>query len=130
MSTSNGAAKSSHVLRSDLFATLPSENLDLAITIKSGRKKIVVLDDDPTGTQTVHGIPVVTQWTVNALRAELENDLPAFYILTNSRSRSLDDALRITKEIGHNLVRAARQVHREFAVVSRSDSTLRGHFPR
>jgi uncharacterized protein YgbK (DUF1537 family) len=92
-------------------------------------EKVVVLDDDPTGTQTVHGIPVLTEWSVEALRAELTNDLPACFLLTNSRSLSLAEAQLLNATIGHNLQEAARDVSRRFVVVSRSDSTLRGHFP-
>jgi uncharacterized protein YbjT (DUF2867 family) len=97
--------------------------------VSAGGRKVVVLDDDPTGTQTVHSLPVLTEWSVPTLRAELENDLPAFYILTNSRSFTLSIAQKINAEIGHNLIEAAQQAGREFVVVSRSDSTLRGHFP-
>ncbi len=97
--------------------------------VKASGRKVVVLDDDPTGTQTVHSIPVLTEWPVEALQAELTNDLPAFYLLTNSRSRPLAEAEAMMAEIGHNLLEAARQADRNIAVVSRSDSTLRGHFP-
>ena len=90
---------------------------------------MVVLDDDPTGTQTVHGLPVLTDWSVEMIVAELQNDLPAFYILTNSRSLPLPDAQKLNAEIGCNLSAAATQVQRNFAVISRGDSTLRGHFP-
>ncbi len=92
-------------------------------------KKVVVLDDDPTGTQTVHDIPVLTHWTREALAAELGNDYPAFYILTNSRSLPLDQAQRMNREIGEQLKEASADSGRDFVVVSRSDSTLRGHFP-
>ena len=92
-------------------------------------EKVVVLDDDPTGTQTVHGIPVLTEWSVEALRTELTNDLSACFLLTNSRSLSLAEAQALNTTIGHNLQEAARDVSRRFVVVSRSDSTLRGHFP-
>jgi len=88
-----------------------------------------MLDNDPTGTQTVHNIPVLTEWSVETLRAELQNDLSAFYLLTNSRSMPLARAQILNIEIGRNLVEAARQTHRDFTVVSRSDSTLGGHFP-
>jgi uncharacterized protein YgbK (DUF1537 family) len=97
--------------------------------VKASRRQVVVLDDDPTGTQTVHSIPVLTEWPVETLRGELANDLPAFYVLTNSRSLPLPEAEAMNAEIGHNLVEAGRQADREFVVVSRSDSTLRGHFP-
>lgn len=91
--------------------------------------KVVVLDDDPTGTQTVHGVPVLTDWSVDALRTELLNDLPACFLLTNSRSLSLAEAQALNTTIGRHLHAAAQETGRAFVVVSRSDSTLRGHFP-
>ena len=97
--------------------------------VNTDRRKIVVLDDDPTGTQTIHSLPVLTEWSVQALKTELKNDLPAFYVLTNSRSFSLPIARKISAQIGHNLSEAAQQAGCEFEVISRSDSTLRGHFP-
>ncbi len=90
---------------------------------------MVVLDDDPTGTQTVHGIPVITEWSAETLEAELTDALPAFYILTNSRSLPSAEARSMNKEIGSALVAAGRRTGRDYVVVSRSDSTLRGHFP-
>jgi uncharacterized protein YgbK (DUF1537 family) len=90
---------------------------------------VVVLDDDPTGTQTVHSIPVLTGWNREALETELQNESPVFYILTNSRSLPLDEAQRLNREIGSNLSDAAKGTGRDYVVVSRSDSTLRGHFP-
>jgi uncharacterized protein YgbK (DUF1537 family) len=121
-------------LKNSLLADLPGEwpaDLLPAIQqqVKASRRKVVVLDDDPTGTQTVHGVAVLTEWPAAALCAELANDLPAFYLLTNSRSLPLAAAQALNAEIGHNLVEAARQTGRPFVVVSRSDSTLRGHFP-
>ncbi len=97
--------------------------------LQAAPHKVVVLDDDPTGTQSVHGVPVLTEWPVDLLRADLSNDLSAFYVLTNSRSLQPDDAHALNAEIGRNLAEAARQTKRRFVVVSRGDSTLRGHFP-
>lgn len=97
--------------------------------IQTNRQKVVVLDDDPTGTQTVHDVPVLTTWDVESLARELENSLACFYILTNSRSMSPADAEALNSEIGTNLHRASIQTGRPFALISRSDSTLRGHFP-
>ena len=120
--------------KTTVFTTLPREwPDDLLPTIQaqvaaSGRK-IVVLDDDPTGTQTVYDVPVLTEWSVELLRAELLNDGPVFYILTNSRSMALPAAQRLNQAIGHNLRLAGAQSGRDFVVVSRSDSTLRGHYP-
>jgi len=97
--------------------------------VKAAGEKVVVLDDDPTGTQTVHAVPVLTEWTVEALCHEFETDFPAFFLLTNSRSLLLPDAKALNIEIGRNLVEAASKTGSRFAVISRGDSTLRGHFP-
>ncbi|MCA9905297.1 MAG: hypothetical protein KC547_15680, partial [Anaerolineae bacterium] len=97
--------------------------------LQTSPRTVVVLDDDPTGTQTVYDIAVLTEWTVDALARELRNDAPAFYLLTNSRSLTAANAESLNREIAGNLVRAAQHTGHDFAVVSRSDSTLRGHFP-
>ena len=126
--------KSKAVNKEDLFSQLPPEWPQALLPlireqVRASQRKVVVLDDDPTGTQTVHNIPVLTEWSVEALEAELQNDFPAFYILTNSRSLTLPAARSLNTEIGRNLVEAGRRANRAFVVVSRSDSTLRGHFP-
>lgn len=97
--------------------------------VRASGSKVVVLDDDPTGTQTVHNVPLLTEWSIESLCTEFENDLPAVYLLTNTRSVPLLEAQAINAEVGRNLTRAAQRTGRDFVVVSRSDSTLRGHFP-
>jgi uncharacterized protein YgbK (DUF1537 family) len=119
---------------SQLLASLPDEwPVDLLpeiqTQVKAGDRTLVVLDDDPTGTQTVHDVPVLTEWSTEALRDELKSGCPLLYVLTNSRSLPLSEARSVNREIGRHLVEAARQAGRRYAVVSRSDSTLRGHFP-
>ena len=122
------------IKKSKLLNSLPDEwpvelRPQIQEKIAASKNKVVVLDDDPTGTQTVHNVPVLTDWSVETLQAELLTDLPAFYILTNSRSFTLEIAQSINGEIGSNLIEAARMANQSFVVVSRSDSTLRGHFP-
>jgi uncharacterized protein YgbK (DUF1537 family) len=97
--------------------------------VHAAGRRIVVLDDDPTGTQTVHGVPVLTTWSVDAIARELKSRFPAFYILTNSRSLPASTACAIGSEIGANLKQARRRTGVPVEVISRSDSTLRGHFP-
>ena len=92
------------------------------------RRSIVVLDDDPTGTQTVHGIPVVTQWTEEVLEKELLAS-PLFFILINSRSLQAKEADALGKQIGKRLAFITKKHHKNLLVISRSDSTLRGHYP-
>jgi uncharacterized protein YgbK (DUF1537 family) len=91
--------------------------------------KVVVLDDDPTGTQTVYDVPVLTTWAVDELTAELTAPGPVFYVLTNSRSLPLPAAQALNAEIGAHLAAAQAATGRQAVVVSRSDSTLRGHYP-
>lgn len=93
-------------------------------------KILVVLDDDPTGTQTVHGVHVLTSWSVDVLSMQFRSGERIFYILTNSRSLTRTEACKLSEEIGHNLTRAAKEANADFIVLSRSDSTLRGHFPQ
>ncbi len=113
-----------------LPAAWPTDLLpEIQALVQTDGRKVVVLDDDPTGTQTVHGVPVLTEWSVGSLAAELRNELPALYLLTNSRSMTLDRAQALNREIGANLLTASEETGRDFVLVSRSDSTLRGHFP-
>lgn len=97
--------------------------------VKQSGLTIVVLDDDPTGTQTVYNIPVLTSWSIEILEHEFQQKPDLFYILTNSRSLTASDAQKLNIDIGKNLVIASKKNKRPFVVVSRSDSTLRGHFP-
>ncbi len=92
-------------------------------------RTIVVIDDDPTGTQTVANIPVLTEWSEQSIALEFRNKTPLFFILTNSRSVSGNQAKTIAREVGESLLAAAASTNRRFNVVSRSDSTLRGHYP-
>ena len=94
---------------------------------QSGRR-LVILDDDPTGTQTVHDVPLLTEWSIPVLKQELQQS-NTFFILTNSRSLPEAKAQALNIEIGQHLKIAAMQVDVEFFVLSRSDSTLRGHYP-
>jgi uncharacterized protein YgbK (DUF1537 family) len=96
--------------------------------IRTGRT-IVVLDDDPTGTQTSYDVTVLTSWTLPLLVEELSKKPSILFILTNSRSMSEQAAVELTLEIGQNLKQAVKQSGREIIAISRSDSTLRGHFP-
>jgi len=97
--------------------------------VDASAPKLVVLDDDPTGTQTVHDVPVLTAWEVELLCQELADPSPVCYILTNSRSLPAADAIALNGTLGRNLTSAVQQVGRAVTIVSRSDSTLRGHFP-
>lgn len=97
--------------------------------MKARNCSIIVLDDDPTGTQTVHGIPVLTEWSQQVIQQELEAETPLFFIMTNSRSLRPDVAKELAHTIGKNIGLASKATGRDTIIISRSDSTLRGHYP-
>jgi uncharacterized protein YgbK (DUF1537 family) len=92
--------------------------------------KIIVLDDDPTGSQTVHSCLLLLKWDVETLMAGLQDASPIFFVLTNTRSLTAQAAAAVTQEVCENLKTALKNTHTQnFLLVSRSDSTLRGHYP-
>lgn len=96
--------------------------------------KIIVLDDDPTGSQTVHSCLLLTRWDKDTLREAIMDASPLFFVLTNTRGMAAKPAADITREVCHNLKLALaelKQNGRDIVpiLVSRSDSTLRGHYP-
>ncbi|NMF64412.1 four-carbon acid sugar kinase family protein [Brasilonema octagenarum] len=114
----------------------------------TNQPKIIVLDDDPTGSQTVHSCLLLMRWDVETLSLGLQDDSPIFFVLTNTRALPPEEAASITREVCHNLKQAISTISEDegdqgekstltlqtnttkgFTVVSRSDSTLRGHYP-
>ena len=98
------------------------------------RLKIIVLDDDPTGSQTVHSCPLLLRWTPQALAAGLAHPSPLLFLLANSRGLAAPEAAERVRQICKALtaaLAAARQagVIDRWLLLSRGDSTLRGHFP-
>ncbi|HEY6093371.1 MAG TPA: four-carbon acid sugar kinase family protein [Gallionellaceae bacterium] len=96
--------------------------------------KIIVLDDDPTGSQTVHSCLLLTRWDVATLKQGLRDDAPLFFVLTNTRGMDAARAAAITREVCVNLKQALAELAAggraiNPLMVSRSDSTLRGHYP-
>ncbi|MDR2750402.1 MAG: hydroxyacid dehydrogenase [Clostridiales bacterium] len=99
---------------------------DLSLLEPPGPKpKIIVLDDDPTGTQTVRHVNVYCNWSANSIQQGLSDSNSMFYILTNSRSLTPSQTESVHKEIAANIA----SLEKDFILVSRSDSTLRGHYP-
>jgi len=96
--------------------------------------KIIVIDDDPTGSQTVHSCLLLTRWDVETLLGALQDESPLLFILSNTRGMDAARAAAVTRDICVNLKHALDELNRQGRainpiVVSRSDSTLRGHYP-
>jgi uncharacterized protein YgbK (DUF1537 family) len=96
--------------------------------------RIIAIDDDPTGSQTVHGCLLLTRWDPDTLVEALTDDSSLFFVLSNTRGMDPDRAMAVTREICVNLKKALDRLEADGkfinpVIVSRSDSTLRGHYP-
>ena len=69
----------------------------------------MVLDDDPTGVQTVHDVSVYTDWSYESIKKGFEEDNKLFYILTNSRGFTVEQTTRAHVEIGRPWQRCLRR---------------------
>lgn len=107
-----------------------NEQLRLVIeeSNKDSGRVFVILDDDPTGSQTVHDIPVITDWSGESIEWGFKQGVNAFFILTNSRSLSKVDAAKLVNEVVQNVSRVASELKATYSFFMRGDSTLRGHF--
>lgn len=117
---------------SNLLAGFPAARQVSAQQVRdarAGARRLVVLDDDPTGTQSVAELPVLNSWAAADLEWALGTGAPAVYVMTNSRSLSPADAEARNREVVASALAAAATLGVEVDFVSRSDSTLRGHYP-
>ncbi|MGP4030918.1 four-carbon acid sugar kinase family protein [Pseudarthrobacter sp. 1C304] len=135
----------SDLFEADVLAAFPAEVRIPARTVaaaveassESSPRILVVLDDDPTGTQSVADLPVLTRWDVAdftwAFSHRINGRRPdAVYVLTNSRSLDPAEAAVRNEEVVRNALAAAAleaDAGLRLGFVSRSDSTLRGHYP-
>ncbi|BBE24362.1 hypothetical protein MN0502_32450 [Arthrobacter sp. MN05-02] len=121
-------------LLSDYPPDVPISAGEVAAAIRSAGRPpriFVVLDDDPTGTQSVADLPVLTRWETEDFSWAFRQGKPAVYVLTNTRSLDAPEAAARNEEIVRNALAAAaaEATALRLGFVSRSDSTLRGHFP-
>lgn len=125
-------------LEADVLAAYPAEvripaelvASTLAASNAETPRVLVVLDDDPTGTQSVADLPVLTRWDVEDFTWAFSQSKPAVYVLTNTRSLDPAEAAARNEEVVRNALAAAGSPEElRLGFVSRSDSTLRGHYP-
>ncbi|TDL32928.1 hydroxyacid dehydrogenase [Jeotgalibacillus sp. S-D1] len=111
--------------------TLDSRAIDLAFaeSYETFNHQIVVLDDDPTGVQTVHGVSVYTDWDKKTIEKGFKEENQLFFILTNSRSFSEQKTERVHRVIAQRVKEISEELGKPFLLISRGDSTLRGHYP-
>lgn len=90
---------------------------------------MIVLDDDPTGIQSVHNVLVITLPTLENIKKAMRSTSSVFYILTNSRSFNEEETTTYHQNLMKMILEASHQTNVDFVIVSRGDSTLRGHYP-
>ena len=90
-------------------------------------RRIAVLDDDPTGSQTVHDVSIVTVFEADEYAAGLAEPGSTCFILTNTRSLSEDTAVELNSSVSTSLFTLGQSFGGPMEVISRGDSTLRGH---
>lgn len=113
------------------YAQVDAEAIDTLLKQKcrEDHHKIIVLDDDPTGVQTVHDISVYTDWSYESIKAGFQEKNKLFFILTNSRGFTVEQTTKVHLEIGEIIDQVSKEIGIDYLIVSRSDSTLRGHYP-
>lgn len=143
----------SELFEADVLAAFPADVRIPARTVAeavearsaSAPRILVVLDDDPTGTQSVADLPVLTRWEVADFTWAFNHRIngrrqDAVYVLTNTRSLDPAEAAVRNEEVVRNALAAAAletdgagssgaNSRLRLGFVSRSDSTLRGHYP-
>ena len=89
--------------------------------------RLGVLDDDPTGSQAVHNVQVVTVLDEKAYGAALDGPAGTCFVLTNTRSLDEPAAVEMNQRAARGLIAVAERAGVRVQLISRSDSTLRGH---
>jgi uncharacterized protein YgbK (DUF1537 family) len=88
--------------------------------------RTVVLDDDPTGTQSATGVTVLLEYDASILTEALR-DAPSVYVQTNSRALVEPEAVALVTRVRDAALVAGQTLGEEIQFVLRGDSTLRGH---
>ena len=122
------------VANKNFYSQLPSQENENTIiqNYTSGKVfpdfPVIVLDDDPTGIQTVHGVPVYMTWEKNTIKS-IFNQKELAFIHTNTRAYKPDKVKRILGEIMENVIAVSKKNGQDFEIICRGDSTIRGHYP-
>ncbi|MEM8923093.1 MAG: four-carbon acid sugar kinase family protein [Actinomycetota bacterium] len=113
----------------DGYRPRPRPGADTLQPIDPMQRRVIAVDDDPTGTQTTAGAALITAWEPADVDWLLAQPGPIGFVLTNSRAHGVERAVAVNREVGRRLRAGAERAGLAIDVVSRSDSTLRGHFP-
>lgn len=95
-------------------------------TQEASTRRLLVLDDDPTGSQCVARVDVAFDLDAAIPAGVLAEPGSTCFVLTNTRALDEDQAVTLNRRILAGFL-ADSTVREGLHVVSRSDSTLRGH---
>jgi len=124
-----GKVLADEIFKSFTYLDDEAISTQLEKALKNFNKKIIVLDDDPTGIQTVYGISVYTDYSVESIESGFSESNAMFFILTNSRSFVAEKTEKVHREIALNIIKVSEKFKKDFIIISRGDSTLRGNYP-
>lgn len=88
--------------------------------------KTIILDDDPTGTQSASNVRVLLKWDTKAITEALRV-ADSVYLQTNSRAINEAQAIRLASEIRGQALESETELGEKIFFILRGDSTLRGH---
>ncbi|WP_167859515.1 four-carbon acid sugar kinase family protein [Paenibacillus cymbidii] len=91
------------------------------------RRKLVIFDDDPTGTQTVADVAVMLRWSKEACRKFMEGDEQTVFVSTNTRALPREQAVALVRDVRRAMEEEAAAAGVAPVFHLRGDSTLRGH---
>ena len=94
---------------------------------RSTGRRIAVLDDDPTGSQTVHDVEIVFVLEPSEFASGLAQAGSTCFVLTNSRSLTEAEAVARNLDAARSLLELGVRLGAPIELISRGDSTLRGH---
>ncbi len=102
-------------------------NDELQALLARDSRRVIILDDDPTGTQTVSEVSVILKPALAAYRAFFQGRERAVFVLTNTRAMPETEARALVRTVRAEVNLAAREAGETAAFLLRGDSTLRGH---
>lgn len=108
---------------------VPDSRLRIREANAAGKIWVIVLDDDPTGSQSVQGVPVLTRWDDEDLNWAFDQPGNGFFVLTNTRGLNEEEARSTVTDVAEAIGRVSSKLGARYTLITRSDSTLRGYYP-
>lgn len=110
---------------SELLGNLPPESEkdlvgEIHDLLRESKKTLVILDADPSGTQSVFDVPVLTDLSPQTLRDAIDEAPPIIFLLTNSHALTAKASAILHQELGNIL----KEFEDDVIVISRADASL------